>query len=1082
MLIDIPVSLTCRLLNPKIRPHMRKLVLIVPCLLFLFTGVFAQNTTVTGKVTDATGNPLPRASIKEKGTKNGTIANDLGVFSITVPPGAKLIISATGHEVKEVNAENDLTVQLAFATGELTEVVVTTALGVKREKKALGYSVQEVKGENLTVAKSIDLSSSLVGKVAGIQLVGSPSSTFDNADILIRGVTGLGPQAPIFIVDGTITNQSAVIMDNIDNVSVLKGPAATALYGQRAANGAVVVTTKKGTRRKSQSVEVNLGVTFENLALIPPYQDEYGGGYSSSLASAGTAFDAQGFYIFKYNPAIHPTSWASFNGHRMLEYGADESWGPKMDGTSYRPYYSWYPGAEFGQQAPLTAQPNNVKDFFRTGTNLNNSISFTSGGESHNIRMTYGNIDRSLIIEEARRKQHQFGINGSFDVGKYITMSTDMIYTTSFTTGKPLEGYRLDGLNVTQNFNQWFQRQLDLEKMRQYRQPDGSLNSWNIGDPNKSSDLAVYGKPQYWDNPWFVLAESFGTQNHDRMMGNVGMNIKFNSHLNLQSYVRMNRYTNENDQRVASGGLNLDAYSMLQNQYKEMNYETNLIYKNKFGDFSVDGLLGANKRREYYSQLSMETAGGLSSPNYFDIAASIARPNVSRDYTKKVVNSVYGKASVGWKDMIYVEATIRNDWSSSLPIDENSYQYPSVSTSFIFSELLKGTSIANVLTFGKVRASYASVGSDLGAHQLDIAIANGSFYGTNPSVSIGNQFRGGGIRPALTKAWEVGADLRFWKRLGIDVTVYQNNNTDQILPVDVSSASGFTTAQINAGNIVSEGIEVSLTGTPISTKNFSWDVSVNWAKNSNEVKELAPGINTYLYATNRFDTRLEHRVGGEWGTYYGRKFKTDGKGNTLILANGQPDYELNKEIGQVLPKWTGGIFNSFKYHGFDLTFSIDFQNGGLFYSETRNFNTGSGLSEETVGLNDKGHDWRDYPSNGGGIRIPGVFANGTENNVYIPARSYWYTARQKNADEVLLDASYVKLREVRLGYSLPASFMKKTKIAKAANVGFIVQNAWLIWATTKEYGVDPSELEVFYREGGQLSSTRQIGFNLRVTF
>ena len=1080
---------------------MRKLVLLVPSLLLLLTGLIAQKTTVTGKVTDPSGNPLPRASIKEKGTKNGTIANDLGVFSISVSSGAKLIISATGHEVKEVNAGNDLTVQLSLATGELTEVVVTTALGVKREKKALGYSVQEIKGENLTVAKSTDLSSSLVGKIAGVQLVGSPSSTFDNADILIRGVTGLGPQAPIFIVDGTITNQSAVIMDNIENVSVLKGPAATALYGQRASNGAVVVTTKKGTRKKTQSVEVNLGVTFENLALLPPYQDEYGGGYSSSYTNTkslnpsgwtgGDYLDAQGFYIFRYRPSVHPASWAQFEGHRILEYGADESWGPKMDGSLYRPYYSWYPGDEFGLQVPLTAQPDNVNNFFRTGTNFNNSISFTSGGESHNIRMTYGNQDRTLVVEEARRKQHQLGVNGSFDIGKYLTMSTDIIYTTSFTTGKPLEGYRLDGLNVTQNFNQWFQRQIDLEKMKQYRQPDGSLNSWNIGDPNFSSDLAVYGKPQYWDNPWWVLKESYGTQNHDRMVGNVGMNIKFNKHLNLQSYVRMNRYTNENDQRVASGGLNLDEYSMLQNQYKEMNYETNLIYKNKFGDFSVDGLLGANKRREYYSQLSMGTAGGLSSPDYFDIAASIARPNVSRDYTKKVVNSVYGKASVGWKDMIYVEATIRNDWSSSLPIDENSYQYPSISTSFIFSELLKGTSISNVLTFGKIRASYASVGSDLGAHQLDIAIANGSFYGTNPSVSIGNQFRGGGIRPALTKAWEVGTDLRFWNRLGIDVTVYQNNNTDQILPVDVSSASGFTTAQINAGNIVSEGIEVSLTGTPIKTKNFSWDVSLNWAKNSNQVKELAPGINTYLYATNRFDTRLEHRVGGEWGMYYGRKWKTDGKGNTLILSNGLPDYDLNQEIGQVLPKWTGGMFNSFRYKGFDLTFSIDFQNGGLFYSETRNFNTGSGLSEETIGVNDKGHDWRDYPGSytlaggntgNGGIRIPGVFANGTENNRYIPARSYWYTARQRDADEVLLDASYVKLREVRLGYNLPASFLNKTKIAKAANIGFIVQNAWLIWATAKEYGVDPSELEVFYREGGQLSSTRQIGFNLRVTF
>ena len=333
-----------------------------------------------------------------------------------------------------------MVITLSSADKELSEVVVT-ALGIKREKKALGYAVQEVKGENLTIAKSLDVSSSLAGKVAGVQLVGSPSSTFDNADILIRGVTGLGPSSPIFVVDGTITNQSAVIMDNVENISVLKGPAATALYGQRAANGAVVITTKKGSRKKSTSVEVNLGVTLEKLAFIPPYQNQYAGGYSSSytsITSLGTGFlDAQGFYIFKYNPAIHPASWASFNGQRMLEYGADESWGPKMDGSLYRPYYSWYPGAEFGQLTALTAQPDNVKNFFRTGRNLNNSIAFTSGSETHNFRMTYGNQDRTLVIPEARRQQHQLGINGSYDIGKYITISSDMTYTTSATQGKP---------------------------------------------------------------------------------------------------------------------------------------------------------------------------------------------------------------------------------------------------------------------------------------------------------------------------------------------------------------------------------------------------------------------------------------------------------------------------------------------------------------------------------------------------------------------------------------------------------------------------------------------------------------------
>jgi TonB-linked SusC/RagA family outer membrane protein len=1094
MLLNIVDTLNYNVFKPKIN-QMKKNLYLMLAMFFSLNIALAQTTTVTGKITDAKGAPVESATVKEKGTSNATTADANGLFKITVKQNAVLQISATGFASFEVAAAKASKITLQESVDNLSEVVVT-ALGVKREKKALGYSVQEVKGENLTIAKSTDVSTSLAGKVAGIQVVGSPSSAFDNGSILIRGVTGLGPQEPIFVVDGTITNQSAVLMDNVENLSVLKGPAATALYGQRAANGAVVITTKRGSRKKFSGVEVNLGATFEKIALLPPYQNEYAGGYSSSYTnknSLGAGYlDDQGYYIFNYDPTVHPASWASFQGQKMLEYGADESWGPKINGSMYRAYWSWYPGKEFGQLTPMVGQPNNVKDFFQTGLNLNNSVAFTSGGEGHNFRLTYGNQQRTLVIPNANRDQHQIALNGSFDVGKKMTISTDVTYTTFATKGAPAEGYDLSGLNITQNFNQWFQRQLDMDRMKQYREADGSLNSWNIGDPNATGDFSSYGIPQYWDNPYFVVAENYTTQKQNRLVGNIGFNYKFNNHLSLQSNARMNSYYNENDGRMATGSLTLPYFRQAQNQYKEMNYEANLVYKNKFGAFSVDGLAGGNIRRNSYSQMSLATQGGLSSPNYFDIAASVSRPSYSRGYEKKIVNSFYGKASVGYKDFVFVDATLRNDWSSALPESNNSYLYPSVSTSFIFTEFLK----TSWLTYGKLRASYASVGSDLGAHSLDLAINNGSFYGSNASVSIGNQFKGGGIRPALTKAYEFGVELKLFKKIGLDATVYQNNNTDQILGVDVSPSSGFSTAQINAGNIVSQGIELSLNGKPIETKNFVWETSINWAKNRNEIKELAPGINTYLYATNRYDTRLEHRVGGQWGTYYGRKWRTDPtSGKTLIDATGQPLYDINKEIGTVLPKFTGGLFNTFRYKNFDLAFSIDFQSGGLFYSETRNFNSGTGLSQETVGVNDKGNDWRDYPgtystatgnAGNGGIRIPGVFANGAlvgkENNRYISARAYWYTARQRDASNVLLDASFIKLREVRLGYSIPASVLKKMPFAKSANFGVILQNAWLIWATTKQWGIDPSELEVFYREGGQLSSTRQLGVNLRVTF
>jgi TonB-linked SusC/RagA family outer membrane protein len=1081
---------------PKTK-NMKKIVFVMLCMVLFMSTVIAQKTTVRGRVSDSKGAPVPSATVREKGTQNAVSADADGVFAISVDSKATLQISATGFGTKEVGAGNAANVSLVEAVDNLSEVVVT-ALGIRREKKALGYSVQEVKGENLTIAKSVDVSSAIVGKVAGVQLVGSPSSTFDNASILVRGVTGLGPVAPLFVIDGTIADQSSVLMDNVDNLSVLKGPAATALYGQRAANGVVVITTKKGTRRKSTSVEVNLGVTTESISLLPPYQNQYAGGYTSTATAAGSAYDAQGYYLFHYNPAVHPTSWASFNNQRMLEYGADESWGPKMDGGMYRAYWSWYPGADFGQLTPLVGQPNNVRDFFQTGRNLNNTIALTNSGENYNFRFTYGNQNRTLVIPGAKRDQHQLGINGSYDFGKVITLSTDMIYTYDNRTGQPTEGYNLEGRNITQNFNQWFQRQLDLgDRMKRYREPDGSLNSWNIGDPNATSDISVYGAPQYWDNPYFVLNEVYGNNAINRLVGNIGLNLKINSHLNIQSYVRMNQYQFMRDFRVGAGGLQLNSYEERQRIEREMNYETNIMYKNKFGKFSVDALVGGNIRANKMDEMFWRTEGGLSAPNYFTIGASIARPTTEKDYNRKKVNSVLGKVSVGYNELLYLEGTMRNDWSSALPVDNNSFLYPSVSTSFIFTELLKNSGTSSWLTYGKLRASYASVGSDIAFNQVNLAINNGSLYGSNPSNSIGDQYRSGNIIPALTSAYEVGAEFRFFKRLGFEIAWYQNNNKNQIIPLTVSPTSGFSTAQVNAGNIQNTGIELSVTGTPVQTRDFSWEVSLNWAQNSNKVVELYGSSKTYVYATDRYDTRLEHRVGAEWGMYVSRKWRTDPtKGNQyLIQSTGQPEYDINQDIGTVLPKYTGGMFNSLRYKGFDLTFSMDFQSGGLFYSETRNFNTGSGLSEETVGLNDKGFDTRDFPGSytlaggntgNGGIRIPGIFSTGAsigaQNNRYIPARNYWYTARQRDASNYLLDASYIKLREVRFGYSIPASALAALKVVKNANIGIIVSNAWLIWANAKQYGIDPSELEVFYREGGQLSQTRQIGLNLRVGF
>jgi TonB-linked SusC/RagA family outer membrane protein len=1046
---------------------------------------FGQDRTVTGTITaKEDGLPLPGVSVKVKGTAMGTSTDASGKFALQVPASQNtLVFTFIGYKALEmaIPSSNSITASLEADATALSEVVVT-ALGESREKKSLGYAIQEVKGESLTVAKSTDVSSSLAGKIAGVQLQGSPSSTFDNANIVIRGINGLNIGNPLYVVDGTPTLQENVIMDNVESISVLKGPAATALYGNRAANGVIVITSKKGARNGNPKVDLNLSSSFEDLYILPPYQNSYAGGYSSNSAAPGSSLDAEGFYIFRFKPTTHPAEWAAFDGQRIIDYGADESWGPKMSGQMYRPYYSWYPGSDFGKLEPLTAQPDNVTDFFDTGRFLNNSIAFSGGTSDLTYRVTYANQNRTLVQPGAKRDQHQFGINGSYNINKNFTVITDLAFTTNNTIGQPQEGYRLDGLNVGMNFNQWYQRQLDINKLKDYRNPDGSLRSWNIGDPNSTGNPDLYLQPQYWDSPWFVVNENYGTAKRNRIVGNLGLTYRLNDVFSISTFARANLNNGKGDFRIASGGLQQDQYNTNQLANSEMNYEASLNFKKTFGDISLDGFVGGNVRNNKNDFLNSETRGGLAFPNYFDIAASVARPFTERQYAEKEVRSVYGKASFGYKNFFYLDGTLRNDWSSALPEDNNSYLYPSVSTSFVFSELLANSSISNFLSFGKIRAAFAQVGSDLDPYQVNIAINNGSIFDGNPSAEIGNQYRTGNILPALTKSYEVGAEFRFFNRIGLDMAYYVDNNTNQILGLDVASASGFTTAQINAGNIQRKGLEVSLTGSPVKGKNFNWDMTVNFAKATSIVKELAPGINNYIYNTQRNDFRIENQVGEPWGMMVGRMWKTDDQGrNVYTGTTGINDYTTNNNLGSIIPDFTGGIFNSLSYKGLDLAFSIDFQEGGQFYSLTKMYTEGSGLSEFTTGVNDKGIDIREFPSAGGGVHVTGVTVAGAPLDTYIPARRQFYTNYQRDTRNVILSSSYVKLREVRLGYRFPTKWLGSSPV-KNVNLGAIVNNAWLISAPAKKYGIDPSELELFGREGGQLSSTRQIGLNLRVGF
>ncbi len=1031
--------------------------------------LFAQDRMVTGKVTAEDGSVLPGVNIAIKGTTRGTSTSGEGVYQISASSTSTLVFSFIGFESKEVPVGNQSTINVSLQSdiNQLQEVVVT-GLGVTRESKAVGHALQQISSEKLTFSKETNLANSLAGKIAGVQIQGAPSSSFRSANIRIRGVTGLSIYAnPLYIVDGTpIDDLNAVNMDNVETITVLKGASATAIYGQRAAEGVVVITSKKSVRGKVQ-VDVNSAITLDKVSNLPNYQNEYGGGYS------------QEFIKFKYNPSIHPAAWQAFEGQNLPDYSADESWGPKMDGTLYRPYYSWFPSnTGFGKEVPFSPNPDNVKNFFETGQTYNNNVSISGGSDKASFRASITNLSRSLIIPNTKQVRNYINLGGSYELSKKLTFSTNINVINENQTGRPLEGY---GQGLTGSFNQWFQRQIDMDQLRDYKNPDGSYNSWNINGPENV-------KPLYWDNPYTDVYENLYHSGLDRIFGDISLTYKVAPGITLNGWVRDNVATNRYDFRIASGTLNTDGFFTGFSKSRERNYEFLGTYNKTFGEFNFDANLGANIRRNTFENVNESTNGGLSIPDFYNIAASKDRPNTSNYSSEKEVRSIYGTVSLGYKGFIYVDGSLRNDWSSSLPVANNSYLYPSLSGSFVFSEFLKGQ---NILSFGKLKAGWAKVGSDTGPYQIFNTYSVGNPYGSLPTQSLPSRLPNANLKPTLSTSYDLGAEVKFLdNRIGLDFTVYKRENTNQILPLSVSATSGYTQAMVNAGNITNQGVELAAMFIPIKNNDFNWSINLNLAKARTRVVELADGLDNYVLPTFAvysaganvsgssvaFGPTVNAKVGEPFGTLIGRAFRRDAEGNKIVGANGAFLFDNNIDLGSFLPDWSGGLINTLTYKDFTLNFSIDFQKGGQIYSVTQMFNAYSGLGEATVGNNDKGNPKRDAVADGGGVRAIGVLADGSENQQYVEAIDY-YKSLFRLSENWLYDASYAKLRELSLGYSLPSDLLKKARI-RSVYVALVGRNLWRIKQPVK--GLDPSEIESVWSEGGQLPGTTTFGVNVKL--
>ncbi len=1046
----------------------------------LFVGTAWSQGKITGKVTDrASGESMPGVAVVVSGQGVGVFTGADGSYSITANAASdQLHFSFIGFGSETVKLAGNSTANVAMSAGVNLDEVVVTALGVSREKKSLGYSVQELGNESFTQAKSENIVKSLTGKIAGVQVT-SGTAIGSSSKIILRGASSItGDNQPLFVVDGvpmdnsdySSSNQQRSVggydygnaiqdmnPDDIESVSVLKGPAAAALYGSRASNGAIVITTKTGkghraSGKKGLGVSVSSTVAFNNVVVLPEYQNAYGGG-------AGTAW-------------INQLMVDSLGETPIPDYGYDGSWGPALDGTMVRHWDSWYDyegDADYGQSRAWSPSESDVEEFFQTGVTYSNNFAVTGATDASSFRLSYTNHDPTGVYENSSLQRNTLSFSGSSDVNDRMTASVSANYVQSVGQGRPMTGY---GSSVMSQFTQWGQRQLSMDRLRNYENADGSHRTWNR---NSASDAS----PHYWDNPFWERYKNVQDDQRDRVFGNITMNYKINDNMSFMGRALTDFYIDRRQERVAVGGVNESSYSEYTRQLQETNLDGYLNFNKEINsDLNLVGFVGVNRRVRNFQRLGAFTLGGLNTPDLYNVTNGGDGYQVNDYESSKVVNSVLGSVSLGYQRTLFIDVTGRNDWSSTLSEDNNSYFYPSATASYVFSELID----SDALSFGKLRLGWAQVGNDTGPYQTGLTYGVNPNYGSSGSATVPNAQNNPGLMPERTSSFEVGTELNFFMdRLRVDATYYVSTTEDLIFNVPVSAASGYTSTVLNAGKTENRGIELAISGTPVQTEDFRWDIGINLAKNQNELIELAEGVENIRY-TSLFGVTLEARPGQPLGTFYGYDFLYDDDGNKLVDGDG---YYLSTDevvpIGNILADLTGGVYTDLQYKNVSFSALVDFQKGGSLHSYSNQWGKYSGTLAETAENNIRED----------GIVVEGMVAEvnadgdwvstGVENAATIGAQSHYFYNQGyiiHAADQY--DASFVKLREMRLDYNLPADLTSGLPFTNISigiygrNLAILMKNAPHI---DPEVATSASNVQGF--EGGQLPAERTIGFNLK---
>jgi len=1047
------------------------------CILLISIGVNAQETKpliqskLEGIVIDAvTKEPVIGASINIKGTTHGVQTDFDGKFYFQT--GQKfpytLIVSFLGYKRTEVVVDkNAVVIELTEEQNQLSEVVVT-ALGISKEKKSLGYTTQALKNRDIAETKETNFLNSLSGKLAGVRITNSQGD-MGSSRIIIRGETSIaGNNQPLFVVDGVPVDNSQLgsvggatrdfknaIADlnpnDIETLTVLKGPNAAALYGSRAAHGVVLITTKSGKSQKGLGITLNSGITISQVATLPSFQNSYGQGSNGRFSFV----DGKGGGI---------------------NDGVDESWGPRLDGRLIPQFYS------NGVAVSFVAHPNNVKDFFNTGVTYDNSISVARSDDKSDFRLGVNNQKQLGTVPNSEVNKTNFTINTNYQISKNIKVGVTGNYITTNAPALPggPSGNRAAGVMLQ---FLWFGRQVDINQLQSNRDVN-----WNNS---------------YYSNPYWNAYYNTTSQQRNRFIGDVHLDAKLAEGLNFRFRTGVDYYNDRRKYTIKYGtnGTPFGSYAEDAYTVNEQNTEGIFTYTKKLtDDFSLDALAGFNIRNHSDAN-NYQKAPRLAVPDLYTLTNSRDPLTSSNVLSRLRVYSAYASAQLGYKNYAYLNLTARNDWSSTLPSSNRSYFYPSVNGSLVLSEALKIKS--NTLDFLKLRGGWSEVGNDADPYQLSTIYNFQTAFDGNPIQTSSQKKLNENLKPETTRSTEVGLEATFWKnRLHFDVAYYNTNSFDQILEIKTTASSGYNSQLINAGKINNNGIEIQLDGSPIQTENFKWNIGANYSRNRSKVEILdyAKQIQNYTIGSSGGVDVLAS-VGQAYGALYGTAYLRDASGNIVVGANGLPKADPTKRVlGHYTPDYLAGVTNTLTYKNLELSFLVDASVGGEIFSGTNRTGTYTGVLANTLPGRGAENGGLNYYLNGttktlvngtapggatvydDGMIFNGVYENGSPNTTVLSAQEY-YKASYNISEAYIYSSTFVKMREIKLSYNFTKTFAKKLGL-EGASITAVGRNLFFIYKDAPN--IDP---ETAFNTGNAqgleslaLPTTRNFSLNVNLKF